>query len=385
MYTIATLNKISPVGLARLSDQYEVKDGASGVEGASGILVRSQNMLEMEFAPELLAIARAGAGVNNIPLNACADAGIVVFNTPGANANAVKELVIAAMLVAARNIYPGIRWVNEQAADPAVTDISKTVEKGKGQFAGHEIAGKRLGLLGLGAIGAKVADSALALGMSVSGYDPFLSETAAARLDPRVEIIKTPEELLPACDYVTIHIPATKDTTGMFDEKMLGLCKDGAVLLNFSRDKLVVESAIVDAVTSGKLKTYVTDFITSGIAGLPNVICMPHLGASTEEAEDNCAMMACDELMDYLERGNIVNSVNMPRVNLGELTAAKRLAVITKGLDPAALLGELAAGKAVAASASGKRGDYGYLLLDTDSEVTAPEGEGILRARVLAK
>lgn len=392
MFKIATLNKISPVGLTRFSNLYEVVDGGESPEEACGILVRSQNMLEMDFDPALLAIARAGAGVNNIPLDKCADQGIVVFNTPGANANAVKELVVAALIIGARNIDSGITWVTQVAKDPATEDVSKAVEKGKGQFAGNEISGKTLGVVGLGAIGAMVANSALALGMKVVGYDPFLTPAAAARLNEGVTTIEKLEDLLPLCDFVTLHLPATDGTKGMVNEELLSHFKEGTILLNFSRDKLVEEAAILSALDKGTLKKYITDFITPGIADKPNITCMPHLGASTEEAEDNCASMAVDELMDYIENGVIRNSVNFPQVKLegdGNSSHWKgtRIAVLTKGeSDPVKLATAMFADKNILESAGGTRGDYGYALLLTEDAVeSVPKVEGVLRTRVITR
>lgn len=383
MYKISTLNKISPIGLKRFTDKYEISDGGENVNGATGILVRSQVMHEMDFDDELLAIARAGAGVNNIPLDKCADQGIVVFNTPGANANSVKELVIGSMIVAARNIDSSIAWVNSLKGDPSIEDMAKAVEKGKSMFAGHEILGKTLGVVGLGAIGAMVANSAVDLGMKVFGYDPFLSPEGAKRLNPAIQIVEKTEDMLPECDYVTLHLPATKDTTEMVNASLLSHFKDGAVLLNFSRDKLVSEQDILAALDSGKLSKYVTDFATNGILGHDRVTVTPHLGASTEEAEDNCAIMAADEMMDYLERGNIVNSVNFPRVTL-DADAAHRVSILTKGeSDPVKFAQDLLSGVGIKAIAGAVRGDYGCVLLATDDEVTIPESGSILRARVL--
>ena len=392
MFKIATLNKISPVGLNRFKPAYEIVEGMESPVDVSGVLVRSQNMLEMDFDSALLAIARAGAGVNNIPLDKCADQGIVVFNTPGANANAVKELVLAALIISARNIDTGIAWVNQIAKDPATEDVSKAVEKGKGQFAGNEIAGKTLGVVGLGAIGAMVANSALALGMKVAGYDPYLSPAAAARLNPEVEIIENLEDLLPKADFVTLHLPALDSTKGMVNKDLLSHFKDGAILLNFSRDKLVEEGDIIEALDNGTLRKYITDFITPGIAGKENVTSMPHLGASTEEAEDNCAAMAVDELMDYIENGVIRNSVNFPAVKLsgdedGTVWEGTRVAVLTKGEpDPVKLASAMFADKEILEIAGGVRDDYGYALLQTkDTIESVPKVEGVIKVRVLTR
>ena len=391
MYNIATLNIISPVGLKEFTDKYSVSDDVSC---CCGIVVRSADMHEMEFGKGLLAIARAGAGVNNIPLDRCAESGIAVFNTPGANANAVKELVIGAMILAARNIPAGIAWASGLTGD----DVSKQVEKGKGQFAGTEISGKTLGVVGLGAIGAMVANAASALGMNVIGYDPYLSVNAALRLLPGVGIRRDIKELLGESDYITLHLPATDSTKGMFNEELLSCVKSGAVFLNFSRDKLMDEGALIKALDAdneaplGKISKYVTDFVTAGIHGRPDVIVLPHLGASTAEAEDNCAAMAARELMDYIENGNIVNSVNLPAVSLGPVAADEtRVAVITKDEpDPVRLASAMFADNVIKAAAGGTRPSadgsalYGYALLSLAQPVTSvPKVDGVVRVRVL--
>ena len=391
MYNIATLNKISPVGLKEFTDKYSVSDDVSC---CCGIVVRSADMHEMEFGKGLLAIARAGAGVNNIPLDRCAESGIAVFNTPGANANAVKELVIGAMILAARNIPAGIAWASGLTGD----DVSKQVEKGKGQFAGTEISGKTLGVVGLGAIGAMVANAASALGMNVIGYDPYLSVNAALRLLPGVGIRRDIKELLGESDYITLHLPATDSTKGMFNEELLSCVKSGAVFLNFSRDKLMDEGALIKALDAdneaplGKISKYVTDFVTAGIHGRPDVIVLPHLGASTAEAEDNCAAMAARELMDYIENGNIVNSVNLPAVSLGPVAADEtRVAVITKDEpDPVRLASAMFADNVIKAAAGGTRPSadgsalYGYALLSLAQPVASvPKVDGVVRVRVL--
>ena len=391
MYNIATLNKISPVGLKEFTDKYSVSDDVSC---CCGIVVRSADMHEMEFGKGLLAIARAGAGVNNIPLDRCAESGIAVFNTPGANANAVKELVIGAMILAARNIPAGIAWASGLTGD----DVSKQVEKGKGQFAGTEISGKTLGVVGLGAIGAMVANAASALGMNVIGYDPYLSVNAALRVLPGVGIRRDIKELLGESDYITLHLPATDSTKGMFNEELLSCVKSGAVFLNFSRDKLMDEGALIKALDAdneaplGKISKYVTDFVTAGIHGRPDVIVLPHLGASTAEAEDNCAAMAARELMDYIENGNIVNSVNLPAVSLGPVAADEtRVAVITKDEpDPVRLASAMFADNVIKAAAGGTRPSsdgaalYGYALLSLAQPVTSvPKVDGVVRVRVL--
>ncbi len=376
MYKIATLNKISPVGLANLTDSYEVTEET---QGATGILVRSQDMHEMEFGPELLGIARAGAGVNNIPLDKCADQGIVVFNTPGANANAVKELVLAGMLLSARNIAPALSWIS--GLDEADGEVGKQVEKGKKQFAGTEIQGKVLGVIGLGAIGAMVANSALALGMDVIGFDAFLNDQMKSKLDPSVKIASSQDEVLAHAQYLSIHVPANDATKGMMNSEFFGKMRDGAVILNFSRDKLVNSADLLEALKSGKIGRYVTDFATADILGQDNVISLPHLGASTEEAEDNCASIAVDEIMDFVENGNIRNSVNFPAVDLGP-RSGKRIAVTTKGVaDPVEAV-KAALGSAVTNAAGGVRGDYGYVLAEVSSADT-PAIEGATRVRVI--
>lgn len=311
MNYIHCLNNISAQGTDLLTNDYELTDN---IEAAQGILVRSAGMLDMEFSENLLAIARAGAGVNNIPLERCAEEGIVVFNTPGANANAVKELVLCGMLLASRGIVGGIEWCKENAEDPV---IGKTAEKAKKQFAGREIKGKTLGVIGLGAIGAEVANAALGLGMEVMGYDPFVSVNAAWKVLPAVQHVTDLADIYRECDYITIHVPAVNGTIGMIDEAACALMKEGVVFLNFSRDTLVDAPAMASALASGKVGCYVTDFATPEVMAMENAIVLPHLGASTEEAEDNCARMAVVELMDYIDNGNIVNSVNYPACQAG--------------------------------------------------------------------
>lgn len=307
---IKTYNKISKKGLNLFPEQYVVNDA---VENEDAILVRSAALHEIAFNPQLKAIARAGAGTNNVPIDRCNDAGIVVFNTPGANANAVKELVVAALIMSARPIYPAIEWIqtlNETA------DFSKVVEKGKSNFVGPEIAGKRLGVIGLGAIGIKVANLAVHLGMEVYGYDPYLSVDNAWSLSTRVIHAKKLEEIYKKCDFITLHVPETKDTKGMINAEALQLMKNGTHLLNFARGGLVEANDVIAAVEKGKLAAYVTDFATPAMLGRKNIYPLPHLGASTPESEENCAVMAVQQLKDYLENGNIVNSVNMPTVTM---------------------------------------------------------------------
>jgi len=345
MFKISTLNKISPVGLKRLNSNYEVV--SAEVAGSSdGILVRSQDMLTMEFEKNVKCIARAGAGVNNIPLDRCAEEGIVVFNTPGANANAVKELVLGGLFLAARNIPEALLWANalvpQVKEDGSSFDVAKQVEKGKSQFAGTEILGKTISVIGFGAIGRKIAKSCYDLGMSVVAYDPFYSEKEG---DSNYKICETIEEALALGDYVTLHLPANDSTKKMFNEKLLSNLKEGAVLLNFSRDKLMNFDDLFVALKNGKISKYVTDFPTDDFS-LGNeknaellkelkgkYILLPHLGASTEEAEDNCAMMAADETVNFLENGNIINSVNFPRLDMGVKGENARLELITKGIE----------------------------------------------------
>ena len=328
MNYIHCLNNISAQGTDLLTSDYELTDN---IEAAQGILVRSAGMLDMEFSENLLAIARAGAGVNNIPLERCAEEGIVVFNTPGANANAVKELVLCGMLLASRGIVGGIEWCKENAAAPA---IGKTAEKAKKQFAGREIKGKTLGVIGLGAIGAEVANAALGLGMEVMGYDPFVSVNAAWKVLPAVQHVTDLADIYRECDYITIHVPAVNGTIGMIDEAACALMKEGVVFLNFSRDTLVDAPAMASALASGKVGCYVTDFATPEVMAMENAIVLPHLGASTEEAEDNCARMAVVELMDYIDNGNIVNSVNYPACQAGVCPEGMfRIAVLYNSSD----------------------------------------------------
>lgn len=331
MYKIQTLNKISPIGLAVFNENYQIADA---VDSPEAVLVRSAAMHDLELPASLKAIARAGAGVNNIPIEKCTAQGIAVFNTPGANANGVKELAIAGMLLAARDIVGGINWVQENKANP---DIAKLVEKGKSQFAGTEISGKKLGVIGLGAIGGPLANAARHLGMEVYGCDPFISVEAAWNLSRDIHHVKTREEIYRECDYITIHVPLIVNddpalgTRGMINQEALAMMKDGVVILNFARDLLVDDGAMEEALASGRVARYVTDFPNARTAGMKGVVAIPHLGASTEESEDNCAKMAASELMEYLELGNIKNSVNLPDVELPK-SAANRIGVIHKNI-----------------------------------------------------
>lgn len=378
MYKIATLNKISPVGLAHLTDNYTVIDDT---DSANGILVRSQDMHDMDFGQDLMAIARAGAGVNNIPLDKCAEKGIVVFNTPGANANAVKELVLGGMILAARHIPAALSWISTLD-----NDVLKKVEKGKKQFAGTEIAGKTLGIIGLGAIGCMVANSAQALGMNVIGFDAFLNDQMKAGLDDGIQIAASQDELLGKADYLTVHVPANDATKGMMNKDFFSKMKDGAVLLNFSRDKLVNSTDLLTAIDEGKISCYVTDFGTDDLLGKDHVICIPHLGASTEEAEDNCATIAVTEIMDYIENGNVINSVNFPKADLGKKDEDNtRIAVLTKGVsDPVSAVKSALSGIEIKDIAGGAKGDYGYVLIQADSKVDAlPSIDGAIKVRIL--
>ncbi len=367
MYQVHCLNKISKVGLAHLTDQYECNDN---FDAADAVLVRSAAMHDMEMKENLLAIARAGAGVNNIPLEKCAEKGIVVFNTPGANANAVKELVIAGMLLASRDIIGGIEWVKENKAEET---IAKMVEKEKSKFAGCELLGKKLGVIGLGAIGAKIANTAVSLGMEVYGYDPYISVEAAWSLSREVQHIKNVEKIYTDCDYITIHVPALDNTKGMINQDTIALMKDGVVVLNFSRDVLVNDAAMAEALKSGKVKRYVTDFPNPASANMEHVIAIPHLGASTEEAEDNCAVMAVNQVMDYLENGNIKNSVNFPACDMGVCSKAGRIAIHHRNVPNmlAKFTGACSAENINISDMINKSmGEYSYTLMDIDSPAT---------------
>ena len=379
MYRVKTMNKISKIGLAQLDDRFEIGDA---FENEDAILVRSAKLHDYAFPAELKAIARAGAGVNNIPLDRAAEAGVVVFNTPGANANGVKELTIAALLLASRKIAQGIGWVKEQSA--AGADISAVVEKGKSAYVGPEIGGKTLGVVGLGAIGVMVANAAAALGMKIVGYDPFLSLKNALDLAPGAEIVSTLGELYGKADYISLHLPMNSETKGSVNADAFAAMKDGVRIVNLARGELVDTAALKDALASGKCAAYVTDFPNSETAAMDGVVCIPHLGASTPESEDNCAMMAARQVQDYLDNGNIVNSVNLPVLSMA-WAAKNRVCVIAKGADAAAVT---AAVPSPAATASKTRGDFAYYILDTDADVDAAKLEaipGVIRVRVLSK
>ena len=322
MFTIKTMNAISPVGLAKLpKNLFEVD---ADTDTPDGILVRSADLLNTTFPENLLAIARAGAGVNNIPLDRCSEQGIVVFNTPGANANAVAELVMGMLIAGSRNVPAAAQWPQTLAGDPA---LSKSVEKGKKQFVGNEIQGKTLGVIGLGAIGSRVANRAIAMGMEVYGYDPYISIDAAWNLSSQVHHCVNLNDMLPLCDYLTIHVPYLPTTRGTINAQTLALCKDGVKVLNYARGELVNNEAILEALETGKVAAYMTDFPCEELLGKPGVLCTPHLGASTPEAEDNCAVMAAQELSDYLKNGNITHSVNLPEVNQPR-AGGKRICII---------------------------------------------------------
>ena len=367
MYRIKTFNKISPVGLSRFDpDLYSVGDDLTGEDG---ILVRSAKLQDYEFPDNLLGIARAGVGVNNIPLDRCSQAGIAVFNTPGANANAVKELVLCAMLIGSRDVDGAIRWVRQQV--DAGVDVTTVVEKGKSAFIGPEIYKKTLGVIGLGAIGSLVANLALDLGMDVYGYDPFLSVDSALRLDRHIHVVQDIHELYKRADYITIHIHFTPKTEKMIDEKAIASMKRGVRFINLARGEIVDDDAMLAALDTGKVATYVTDFPNNRIVQAPHVIAMPHLGASTPESEQNCAVMAVDQLRDYLEHGNIRNSVNLPNVTL-ERSGVMRMCIIHKNIPAmlASITTLLATDGVNVENLSNKsKGDYAYTLVDLGSKV----------------
>ena len=386
MYKFHCLNNISPIGLKNFTSQYEQ---VSDIEDAHGILVRSAAMHDMEFSDNLLAIARAGAGVNNIPLQRCAEKGIVVFNTPGANANGVKELVFAGMLLASRDIVEGVDWVRANWNNP---DIAKTAEKEKKQFAGIELEGKKIGIIGLGAIGVRVANAAVNLGMDVYGYDPYVSVDSAWHLSRKITHVIRLEDIYEMCDFITIHIPLLDSTRGMIGKEAIAQMKNGVVLINMARDLLVDEKAVVEAIDEGRIRRYVSDFPNPIVAGKRGCITTPHLGASTEESEINCAKMAVNELRDYLENGNINNSVNYPKCNMGVCQAVGRIGIFHKNqanmiTNFTRIMG--AESVNIAEMSNKSRGDVAYTLVDTDTR--ASEGvikqlaqvEGVYRVRVV--
>ena len=386
MYKYACLNPIAAVGLNNLTDAYERTEDFAAADAA---FVRSAKMAELVPGENLLAVARAGAGVNNIPHADYAKKGIVVFNTPGANANGVKELVLAAMLLASRDIIGGIDWVKASASD---ADSAKTAEKAKKAFAGTEIMGKKLGVIGLGAIGQKIANAAIDLGMEVYGYDPYLSIDAAWNLSRSVKHCKNVETIYQDCDFITIHVPALDSTKGMINADAIAMMKTGVIVINAARDVLVNEKDMLDALASGKVRKYVSDFPNATTAGQKGVIVIPHLGASTEEAEDNCAVMAVKEMRDFLENGNIANSVNYPACSLGVANKAGRLAICHKNV--ANMIGTFTSilGNAkvnIDAIANKSRGDFAYTLIDTDSAIPADvvkareASDAVIRVRVI--
>lgn len=377
MVKVNCLNPIAKVGMNLLPDTFGTTDNFAEAEA---VLVRSAAMHELELPDSLLAVARAGAGVNNIPLDKCAEKGIVVFNTPGANANGVKEIIVAAMLLASRDLKGGMQWVNDNKDDEA---INKTMEKAKSKFAGKEIKGKKLGVIGLGAIGVLVANAGIALGMEVMGCDPYLSVNNALNLSREVKIVKSNSDIFADCDFVTVHVPLLDDTKGMINKASLSMMKDGVIILNFARDLLVNEDDMEEALASGKVAKYVTDFPTKRVANMNNVIAFPHLGASTAESEDNCAIMAVNELVDYIENGNIKNSVNYPACDMGICTKAGRIAINHKNVPNmlSQLTGVLAALNInISDMASKSKGDYAYTILDLDDVATE---EAVLKIQAL--
>lgn len=367
MYQIKTFNKISPVGLNKFDpEHYMVSDS---VEREDGIVVRSAKLLDYAFPQSLLAIARAGVGVNNIPIDRCSDAGIAVFSTPGANANAVKELVLCAMLMGSRDVNGAIRWVRDQV--DAGVDVTTVVEKGKSAFVGPELYKKSLGVIGLGAIGSLVSNLALSLGMDVYGYDPFLSVDAALRLDRHIHVVKDINELYKRADYITIHIHFTPQTKGMIDEKAIAAMKRGVRFINLARGEIVDDDAMLAALETGKVATYITDFPNNRLVQAPHVVAMPHLGASTPESEQNCAAMAVEELKDYLENGNVRNSVNLPAVSM-ERSGVMRMCIIHKNVP--AMLANITAllskdGVNVENLSNKSKGDMAYTMVDLGTKV----------------
>lgn len=386
MFQYYCLNPIAKVGLDLFREEFqETKE----IDDAEGILVRSASMHDMELSDKLLAVARAGAGVNNIPLDKCAEKGIVVFNTPGANANGVKELVIAGMLLASRDVVGGIEWVKTQAGNP---DVGKAAEKEKKKFAGTEIENKKLGIIGLGAIGVKVANVAKHLGMEVYGYDPYVSVDAAWNLSRDVKHVLNVDEIYANCDIITIHVPLMDSTKGMINEAAIEKMKDGVILLNFARDLLVDETAVIAAIKKGKVRKYVSDFANPTTAGQEGCIVIPHLGASTEESEDNCAKMAVKEMMEYLENGNIRNSVNYPSCDMGVCDKAGRIAIYHKNITNmiakfTAAFGEN--GINISDLTNKSRGEVAYTMLDVETPATKEiietleKIDGVFRVRVV--
>lgn len=386
MKKIHCLNAIASVGTDIFDENYELTDN---INEADAVMVRSAAMGDMEFSKNLLAIARAGAGVNNIPLERCADAGIVVFNTPGANANGVKELVICGMLLAARDVVGGIEWTRSIKDSDT---ISKDVEKGKKNFAGGEIKGKKLGVIGLGAIGAEVANAAASLGLEVFGYDPYISVNSAWRLSRKIKHITDINEIFRNCDYITLHLPLTNDNKGMIGKDSIAEMKDGVVILNFARDLLVDDDEMEKALESGKVARYVTDFPNTKSAKMEKAIVIPHLGASTKESEDNCAVMAANELVDYLENGNIKNSVNFPSCDMGVCQAEGRVAILHKNIPN--MIGQITSafaknGYNISDLTNKSKGTKAYTLIDIESKASDKlvdelnSIDGVLKVRVI--
>jgi len=382
MYNIKTLNKISKIGLDVLTDKYTVADDCAAPDA---ILVRSAKMHDYAFNPELVCIARAGAGVNNIPCDRCAEEGIVVFNTPGANANSVKELVLCAMLLASRDVVGGVEWAKSIAG---TEDVAGQVEKGKSAFVGPELMGKSLGVIGLGAIGARIANDAIELGMKVYGYDPYLSVDAAWRLSSSVIHATDVDTIYKNCDYITIHVPYMESTKHTINADAIAKMKDGVRIINLARGELVDDDAILPALESGKVARYVTDFPNNKTAGAKGVVAIPHLGASTPESEDNCAVMAANEIMDYVENGNIVNSVNMPRAVLPP-TGNPRIGIIHKNIpEMLAKITSAVSGTNIEHMVNAGRGDYAYTLLDlasipADLAIRLQAIDGVIRVRTI--
>ena len=386
MYKVQYLNPISPKGTALWTENYETTENAAD---AQAIMVRSAGMHDMVLPENLLAVARAGAGVNNIPLDRCAEQGIVVFNTPGANARSVMELALCGMLLGCRDIVGGINWV-QSIKDQG--DVAKKVEKGKSKFAGHEISQKRLGVIGLGAIGGPLANAARKLGMEVYGCDPYISIDAAWHLDSHIIRVKSREEIYANCDIISLHVPLVEDTKKMIDEAALAQMQDGVIILNFARDLLVDDDAMEAALKSGKVKNYVTDFPNDKTANMEGVIAIPHLGASTEESEDNCAKMAVRQVMNYLENGNIINSVNYPNCDMGICTKAGRVTILHRNIPNTLSQFTTVMAKSninISDMLNRSRGEYAYTMLDLDHPAPADVVEqfmkidGVLRVRVI--
>jgi len=386
VFKINSMNPIANVGLDLFTDRYEMVDGFND---ANAILVRSSSVHDLELPRTLEAIARAGAGVNNIPLDKCAENGVVVFNTPGANANGVKEIVIASLIIASRDIFGGVNWVNACKQDP---EVAKLVEKNKSKFAGTEIKGKKLGVIGLGEIGVLVANALNKLEMEVYGYDPFISVDAAWKLSKFIKPTKSLEEIYRECDFITVHVPLTDSTKGMFNKDSFAIMKDGVKILNFSRDTLVIDEDMIEALKSGKVSRYVTDFPNPKVCGIEGVITIPHLGASTSESEDNCAVMAVRQLMDYLENGNIRNSVNYPNCDMGVCNQAGRIAINHRNIPN--MLSQFTSTIAkeninISDMINKSKGEYAYTILDFEAPLPPQladkirEIDGVLKVRII--